>query len=69
MSDKRPISGKVTVFNWLFNLVKGKHSKKVSPKKQYLYGNLKNERKLVGWNGGGEERAFHAKRTCANVLW
>lgn len=48
MSDKRPISGKVTAFNWLFNLVKGKHSKKVSPKKQYLYGNLKNERKLVG---------------------
>lgn len=52
MSAKRAISGKVTAYNWLFTLAVGRQSKKVSPKKQYLYGNLKNEWKLAGWDWG-----------------
>ena len=39
MNDKRLILGKVRACN----LVEGKHSKKVSINKQYLYGYLRNE--------------------------
>lgn len=55
MSDKRPLLGKVRVWNLLSNLVERRYSEKVSPKKQYLYRNLRNEWEIVrmGWWGWG----------------
>ena len=46
MSGKILIS-EVRVYNWLLNLVEGRHSEKVSPKEEYLYGNLRNEWEIV----------------------